>query len=73
MTFSDEIRDKLSEDRNTTGLFRVYKEMDSSFKQGFTWRYQYRDENDKIRKLSSVDLDKLKEKVLARGLEWREL
>ena len=72
LTFSDDSRRKLSEMRNTTGYFRVYKEIDSSFKQGFTWRYQYRDENDKVKRISCVDLDKLKEKVLDRGLEWRE-
>lgn len=26
-----------------------------------------------IKSLQSVDLDKLKEKVLAKGLEWREI
>jgi len=70
---SQKDRDNLSEIKNTTGFFRVYKEYDDAFKQGFTWRYQYHDGNDKIRRLSCVSLDGLKEKVLTNGLEWREL
>lgn len=34
---------------------------------------QYYDKNKKRKSLQSVDLDKLKEKVLAKGLEWREI
>ena len=64
-------RKKLSKSKNTTGYFRVYKKKEPSVKQGFTWKYGFY-ENGKYYQTTSVDLDKLKEKVLARGWEWIE-
>jgi len=58
--------------QNTTGFFRVKKESDKRCKQGFRWIYRWR-ENGKQYTIKSVNLSKLKEKVLARGLEWIEL
>ena len=61
----------LSLSQNTTSYFRVIKVKSPQCKQGFHWRYQWRD-GDKRHCLSSVNIDKLKEKVLAKGLEWIE-
>lgn len=55
---------------NKSGYFRVFKHKNSRLKQGFTWKYCWYDENHKRRELSSTDLDKLKEKVIAKGLAW---
>ena len=71
-THTDEVKHRISMMNNTTGYFRVIKNIDKRCKNGFTWVYQYYKEG-KQKRISSVDLDKLKEKVLARGLEWREL
>ena len=60
-----------SEKNSTTGLYRVYKHKIKNHEQGFNWRYNYCDENGKRRSLNSLDLDKLKEKVLDKGLEWK--
>ena len=73
---SKETRKMMSDSKtkllNTTGYFGVTKLIDDNYTQGFRWGYHYR-ENGKRKFLSSVDLNKLKEKVLAKGLEWREL
>lgn len=52
-----------------TGILRVYPSVKSRTNQGFCWNYTYR-ENNKYKTISSVDLYKLKEKVLKKGLEW---
>ena len=74
---SDELKKKLSKrigiERNTSGYFRVCKKYSPKYSQGFTWVYNFHDENGKRVMLSSVDLDKLKERVLAKGLEWFEV
>lgn len=62
---------KISEKLGSTGIFRVSKKKDRCCSQGFLWTYRWM-ENGKSMKLSSVDLDKLKQKVLDKGLEWRE-
>lgn len=62
----------ISKGSNTTGFFRVSKWYNSELKQGFRWGYSYYD-GDKRKVISSIDLDKLKEKVLNKGLEWREI
>lgn len=59
------------ESANTTGYFRVTKHKSPKYKQGFFWTYVYRDENGKKRSLSSVDILKLEEKVISKGLEWK--
>lgn len=70
--FSVNYCSKLSKSRNTTGYFRVTKHQNrSTCEQGFSYDYQYY-ENGKRKVLSSVNIDKLKEKVLAKGLEWIE-
>lgn len=59
-----------SRQMNKTGLYRVQKQKDSHCKQGFRWKYQYYD-NGKHKSISSIDLFTLKDKVLAKGFEWR--
>jgi len=61
----------LAKKNNTTGYYRVYKDKNKRMKQGFIWRYKYYD-NGKLKAIVSVDIDKLKEKVLDKGLEWIE-
>lgn len=73
---SDEAKQKISESsskRNTTGYYRVTKKIDKTCKQGFIYDYQYYNENGKRKHIVSVDVEKLEEKVKAKGLEWREI
>lgn len=58
---------------NKSGYLRVFKHKNDKLKQGFQWRYCWYDDNHKRKELASVDLDKLKEKVLAKGLPWIKL
>lgn len=80
--FSDEARDLVLkyketydesslERSNKTGFFRVTKRKTNT-KQGFTWAYSFK-ENNQLNFISSVDISKLKSKVLAKGWEWIEL
>ena len=62
-------REKISKARNTTGYYRVYKQKGSQYKQGFTYKYLYY-ENGEHCAIYSVDLEKLEQKVKAKGLEW---
>lgn len=59
--------------QNKSGYLRVYKKKNNKLKQGFTWIYAWYDENHKRKELSSVDLNKLKQKVLDNGLVWLKL
>lgn len=61
---------KMIKTKNTSGIYRVSKQMGKRYKQGFRWIYQYRDENGKIKVIASVDLNKLKSKVESKGLAW---
>ena len=74
-TFSESTRKKISEslskNLNTTGFYRVYKKKQNNCKQGFIWKYCYRNENNKRKVLSSTDLKKLEQKVLLNNLEWK--
>jgi len=54
---------------NKLGIFRVIKHKHKTTKQGFNYVYTYT-ENGKSRELHSIDICKLKEKVIERGLEW---
>jgi len=59
---------KLSQLKNSTGFYRVHRRVRK--KNNFaTWEYIHR-ENGKVRTISSVNLLKLKEKVLLKGLDW---
>ena len=63
---------KISKSTNTTGYFRVYKKAKKDCIQGFTYVYSYYDEG-KRREFSSIDIDKLREKVEANNQLWMEL
>ena len=54
---------------NTTGIFRVKKCFDKRYKKGFYWNYRYYEKGKRI-EITSISLDTLKEKVLAKGLDW---
>ena len=71
-TLSDETRKKMSEAQNTTGFYRVTKQKDNKYKQGFRWRYQYLYKSTR-KVISSADLKKLEEEVKKEGLEWEIL
>lgn len=64
-----EHRLNLSKVKNDTGYFRVSKEYGEQYKQGFRYRYLYR-ENGKRKEIKSVDINKLEKKVKEKGLEW---
>lgn len=68
--FSDDVCINMSKPRNTTGYFRVIKRKNSSCKQGFTWSYDYI-EDDKRKSITSTDFSKLKQKVKEKGLAWK--
>lgn len=53
----------------TTGFLRVYTKKAKTTTQGFVWCYQYQDKNKK-HNWSSVNLKKLKDKILKKGLDW---
>ena len=67
---SEETMVKMSIHQNTSGYYRVYKHKNPTCKQGFDWAYRYYDKDGVRRTIKSVDLEKLKEKVLAKGLKW---
>ena len=60
---------KMNKIKNTSGYYRVTKMKNKRCSQGFTWRYSYF-ENGKVKEITSVDLDKLKKKVISKGLDW---
>lgn len=60
-----------SKKTTSSGVYNVHKRTDKTCKQGFIWVYVYMDES-KMKTMSSVDLNKLKQRVLAKGLEWIE-
>lgn len=68
---SDRTKIVISKSRNTSGYFRVTKHKNKIIKQGYDWCYQYCEDGTRKR-ITSVDINKLKEKVLAKGLEWIE-
>lgn len=66
---SNKTKIKLSKIRNKTGIFHVYKSKNSQCKQGFLWRYRYKEDN-KEKDITSVCLTKLEQKVKSKGLPW---
>lgn len=71
---SDEHKRKIAEvlihQRNTTGYYHVSKCKRKNVEQGFAWVYHYRDENGKMKFIQSINLKKLKERVLNKNLNW---
>lgn len=62
---------KTSKSLGSTGIYRVHKHKRNN-KQGFIWEYNYTDNNGNRRVLSSVDINKLKQRVLDLNLIWIE-
>ena len=62
-----------SKSQNTTGYFRVTKQVAKSAKNGYNYRYSYYDENNKRHFINSVDIKKLEKKVKSKGLPWIKL
>ena len=67
---SEANRLKMSEIKNSCGYYRVYKNKDKNCKQGYIYTYQYYDEDNKRRSISSIDIKKLENKVKKKGLKW---
>ena len=67
---TEETKKKMSKSKNITGFYRVSKEKNNTYKQGFRWAYKYFD-NNKRKTISSIDLKKLEKKVKKEGLEWK--
>lgn len=70
--FREKANRTISKNFNSTKILRVQKKKNKQCTQGFTWVYHYKDETGKPKSISSVELEKLKEKVLSKGLEWEE-
>ena len=64
---------KISEFNNSTGFFRVSKVKTKSFNQGFSYVYQYYDDNGKPKRIRSKNLSDLEEKVHKKGLIWMKI
>lgn len=64
-------RMNMSRSKSRSKYYRVAIEKDKSCTQGFIYNYQYY-EGDRRRKIKSVDISRLKEKVLSKGLDWFE-
>ena len=60
----------LKNNASKTGYYRVYKDKSNHYSQGYIWIYEYLEGKTK-KKIHRVDLNKLKEEVLNRGLEWK--
>ena len=56
--------------KNTTGYYRVSKHKKKDYKQGFSWRYMYRDENGKRKSIIDKNIENLRKRVIKRGLLW---
>lgn len=70
---SEEHKLSTSKTLNSVGYFRVYKQNSRTVKQGFVYNYRYYTEDNKRVAITSVNLGKLKEKVLDKGLPWIKL
>lgn len=67
---SEKTKQKMSHTKNTTGYYRVYRKKYPKYKQGFIFRYQYWGDDGKQHAITSVDINKLEQKVRAKGLTW---
>ena len=68
---SDNLKKKLSLQKNNTGYYRVSKRKRKN-SQGFAWRYRFHELGKDI-VIEAMDLEKLKKKVIDRGYEWKSL
>lgn len=58
--------------KNNTGIYRVSRVKSKKYKSGFCYVYTYTKDK-KQKKITSKNLKILKEKVLNKGLEWKNL
>ena len=58
------------EKEHPTGYYRVIKIMDNSYSKGYYYRYTYFNGHGKANNVQATSIEKLKEKVLVKGLEW---
>lgn len=70
---SEETKRKMSLSRNSTGYRRVSLVICLDCKSGKKYRYRYYNDDGNRKEISSVNLEKLKEKVLEKGLPWEKL
>lgn len=62
---------KMSQTLSSTGFYLVSTEKCPKCKTAsIVYRYKYQDEDGKRKTISSIDLDKLEQRVKARGLRW---
>ena len=69
-TLSIEQKIKKSKQQNTTGYYRVIIQQEKNRKPRYVYSWR---ENNKRKRLSSVDINKLEEKVKSKGLPWYKL
>lgn len=67
---SDVYSQKISQALSSTGFYLVSIAKCPKCKTPVLYRYQYQDKDGKRKKISSIDLDKLEQRVKARGLKW---
>ena len=70
---SEETKRKMSVSRNSTAYRRVSLVICPDCKSGKKYRYRYYNDDGNRKEISSVNLEKLKEKVLEKGLPWEKL
>lgn len=63
---------------NKTGYYRVFKEHDKGYKQGFTYCYEVDDsrlntKHRKKKKIRRTDLNKLEKEVKRQGYPWKKI
>lgn len=56
---------------NKSGYYRVYLDKNSSYAQGFIYRYNYK-ENGKYTSMTATKIEKLEQKVKEKGLPWKK-
>lgn len=61
----------ISKALTSTGFYLVSTAQCTQCKSPIMYRYQYQDKDGKRKKISSIDLDKLEQRVKARGLVWK--
>lgn len=69
---SEECKLKIGKSKTSTGFLNVCLSKSKRYTQGFYYRYLYYNEG-KRASISAPTLEKLKEKVLAKGLVWKRL
>ena len=63
-------RENMCKSKNKTGFYNVGIQKKEDCRQGFVWKYRFTDGNPYRIVIGSVDLIKLKQKVLDKGLPW---